>query len=338
VSHLYLANVFAPGLLGASLELDAGLHVVVGNREDGGAALVALVAGLLRPKRGTLLIDGGDPLRSPELRGRVGVLLAEEPPSSGRSVLAQVAEALSLRGDPAKAENVLSAAGLDALASRRPNALSSAERRALALALATSLAQPSALALHEPLANIAHCQRRKIIETLNALAARGAVVLCVTASPRDAAALGGSTVLLDRGRFVRRPGLPLAEELTPGAGLTLSLRTSDPRKLAAALSAEPAVSAVVLDEQAHPGQLRASGADPERLALAVASAAQRSATLLSAIEPLLPSIDDARAATAGLWRAAYENAYRAARVPAAPAPPRAPAAPPSPPTEDGGAQ
>ncbi len=318
MSHLSLAKVFAPGLLGATLEMDAGVHVVVGNREDGGAALVALAAGVLRPKRGSVLLDGTDPRKSPELRKRIGLLLAEEPVSSAPSVQAQLALSLSLRGDRASPESVLSAVGLEALAARRPSTLSSRERRAVALALATSLAEPLALALHEPLAHVA-TRRSNIVESLRAHAARGAVVLCTTASPRDAAELGGTVVLLDRGRFVRRPGLPLAEELAPGSGLTLSLRTSDPRKLAAALAGDEAVSAVELDEHAHPGQLRASGADPERLALAVATAAKRSATPITAIEPVMPSVDDARAATAALWRAAYENAYRTARLPAAPA-------------------
>lgn len=317
MTTLSLDKIFAAELVGASVALEAGVHVVLGSPSDGTAALVSLVAGTARKKRGTLTLNGEDPFRTPGLRRRVGALLAEEPAVEDATVARHVAAALALRGDAQNADGVLAAFGLQTMAARRPARLSAGERRAVALALALSHAQPLALALHEPLANVAIIPRRTVVEAIASAAARGAVVLCATASPRDAAELGGGVVLLDRGRFVRRPGLPLAAELAPGAGLTLALRTESPRPLAAALSNEDAVAGVELDEHAHPGQLRASGPDADALALAVLRAAQSSGAVIDAIEPVLPSVDDARAATAALWRAAYENAYRAARAPKA---------------------
>lgn len=48
-------------LSSVSLAWDAGMHAVVGAREDGGPLLLALVAGLARPRAGSVLVLGAPP-------------------------------------------------------------------------------------------------------------------------------------------------------------------------------------------------------------------------------------------------------------------------------------
>jgi len=111
---------------------------------------------------------------------------------------------------------------------------------------------------------------------------------------------------------VRRPGTPLALELAPGGTLVLRVRSDNQRKLAARLVQDPAVAA--LDLSGDGDQLTVRGADPDALGLAIARAARELEVKVSAIEPTLPALDDARAASAALWRAAYDAAYRAGQA------------------------
>lgn len=315
-----LDQVFAPALMGASLELDDGLTVVLGTAADGAATLTSLLAGESRPRRGSVTIRGRSPFDSPALRARIGSLLADEPTWDGK-LLDLLDRWRDLRG--------LSAQSLaqtrERLRTGRGQGARASERRAVALELALALPEPEALVLYEPLASIARLDRAAVLGRVTERA-RTTTVVCITDSVRDAQALGGDVVLLDRGRFVRRPGVPLPLELAPRSQARLLVRATHPERLARELAIAEAVSGLALDTIARPQQLRVSGPSAAELAMAVLRAAQASGARLLSIESEPVSLDEARAASTALWRAAYERAYAAAR----PAPTPVPA--PEPPT------
>jgi ABC-type multidrug transport system ATPase subunit len=312
VSILQFAEVFAPGLLGVRLDLTPGLHVIVGTPQDGTTTLAKVASGSEPASRGRVLVAGHDPWSSPQLRRRLGVVLASEPPAVAASVRAALERAVRLRGERTAAEQLAQSAGIAAWLPRKPRDLSASERRALAMVIALSLADPIALVLHEPLSQVAALPRAFILEGLNRARAAGAVIVVTTASPRDAAALGGTLWLLDHGRIVRRPGAPIANELAPGMPLTLKIRSDDPRALGERLLRDKAVSAVSFDSERDPKTVSVRG-DSGELALAVARAQRDSGLSIHALHPVLPSLEETRAASAGLWRAAYERAYQSAR-------------------------
>ncbi len=330
MSALVLSGVYADDLLGAEISFESGLHVVLGRVSDGTAALVATISGLTRPRRGTVRVGPDDPWRAPAARARIGALLAVEPELSRGPVLAAVAEALALHGAPGPADRVLADAGISRLGKRRGDRLSAVDARAVALTIALEVPEPRLLALHEPLADVGSVDRRWALTRIAERVQSGTCVVCTTASPRDAAELGGRVTLLDRGRFVRQPGAPLSTELVPGLPAELRIRTPHPERLAALVSAARAVTGVRFDQDEHPGELRVRGAEVAPLSLAVIRAAREGGILVEAIEPTLPSLDEARAASVALWRAAYERAYLAARPqPPADAGTALPGAPPA---------
>ena len=179
-------------------------------------------------------------------------------------------------------------------------------------------------------------------------------MLVTTASPRDASELGGSVLLLERGRFVRHPEEPLALHLAPGTTPLVRVRCSEPRRLAAELAKDDAVTSLKCSEAAG-GELLVAGADPEVVALSIARAAQRAETPVLALQCTLPTLEVVHAASEGLTRGAYEAAQRAAydaamrlapqpavvpppvpqAPPVPPAPPSTPPVPPAPPTPSG---
>lgn len=339
---LALDGVFSGPLQGASLGVESGLTVVLATPEDGGAELPPLFAGLVVPRRGRVRVAEVDPAGSPETRARLGVVLADEPSPPARTLLDVVRQALGLRKSAEDPAALLARHGLSAFASTTPAKVGPSVRRQLAWALALAVERPLGLIVYEPLALGDGASRERLCGELTARAESGVPVLVITASPRDASALGGSVVLLDRGRFVRRPGVPLATELAPGAVAAFRLRTPNARALASALVTDGAVSGIEWDDRAGSDELRVRGENADRLALAVLTHTKTVGARLTAIQPELPALEVVRAATRGLWQAAYEGAHRSAtahaiELAAAPtgqqsvSPAATPSAPPPPP-------
>jgi ABC-2 type transport system ATP-binding protein len=310
VSTIELVRAFGSRLQGADGSFAPGLNVVLGTPADGTSEIAELCAGMTRPASGAVRIAGKEPWSSPATRARVGALLADEPPASAPSLARAVQTALALRGDGRDAGALLAEHGLAAWGSSRPARAPATIRRHVGLALALTVPSPIAVVLHEPFATGPLADREKTRARLFELAEAGVCVLVLTASPRDAAELGGNTVLCDRGRFVRRPGLPLGVELAPGTPLALRVRSADARRLAAALADHPAVESLELGGD----QVVLRNKDVSALALAISDTARKLGVELAAIEPILPTLDEARAASAGLWRGAYEGALEAARA------------------------
>lgn len=310
MSTIAFFRAYGPRLQGAEATFDAGLTVVLGAPADGTSEIAELCAGIVRPARGALRIDARDPWSAPDLRARIGVLLAEEPPSSERSIERAVRACLRLRGDSRDAGTLLGEHGLSGWAESRPDRAPATIRRHVALCLALTVPRPLGVVLCEPFAAGPLASREMTRAAILALAETEACVIVLTASPRDAAELGGRTVLLDRGRFARQPGLPLGMEMAPGALLGLRVRAPDARRLASGLGDQPAVEGLTWDGD----QVVVRGKDTRALALAISDVSCHTGIEITAIEPILPSLDEARAATAGLWRASYEAALEAGRA------------------------
>jgi ABC-2 type transport system ATP-binding protein len=312
VNELELHGIYLPPLNGAEATLRAGLYVVLGAQADGTAALIRLLGGLARPRRGSVRFDGQDPSRTPAIRRRIGVLLDDEDLPPAPNLGKSIEIALGARKQSARADAILGPLGLGSWAARRLDSLTPGERRSVALALALGLTGPACFALHEPLATSVAVDRAIVRRLVAERAGAGSIVVCTTASPADASELGGVVLLLDRGRLARTMGVPLATELAPGTPPDLSIRTNDARRLAAELAGAPAVSAVHWDDRIAPGQLRVRGSDFAALALAVMGAAVRAGVEIQAIVPSRPALALARAASDGIARAAYDAAQRAA--------------------------
>ncbi len=310
MSEIVLAAAHGRALHGLDAAFAPGLHLVVGAPADGSAELVELLAGVCAPRRGSVRVDGADVYRDPASRRRIGALLAVERLPGGDTVKRVVARVLALRGAAGgSATHVLEACGLAAWSSRRTGTLSPLERRAIALALALSVEDPRLLALFEPLA--AGVERARVLASIREHVTRGACVVCVTGSARDAAEMSGTVWLLERGTFTRRPQPPLARDLAPGIVPDLIVRTSDPRRLGARIAIDAAISGVDWDERVAPNELRVRGVDPDAVALAVMRAAHEGDIHIDAITQTLPALELVQAATAGLARGAYDAAYRA---------------------------
>ncbi len=179
---------------------------VVGPNGAGKSTLVLVLAGLLRPDRGSLSF-GGAPVATGDLayRRRIGLVLAA-PLLLSTDVRGNVASGLRFRGVPAaeasrRAEAWLDRLGIGHLAVRSAGQLSSGEAQRTSLARAFVL-DPELLLLDEPFASVDATTRVALVDDFARLQAGtpGTCVL-VTHDLDEAVRLGDRLAVLLDGRI-----------------------------------------------------------------------------------------------------------------------------------------
>jgi iron complex transport system ATP-binding protein len=181
-----------PVIRGVTVSLEPGaMAALIGPNGCGKSTLVRLMAGLLKPSEGEILLDGRPlHLASPAERTRK---IAYVPQGTARAfpftafevVLTGRSPYLSRyafegRRDAEQAMEAMDAVGVAGLASRRITELSSGERQLVSLARALAQ-QPACILLDEPAASLDLKHRAALVRTLAGLQARrGLTVLLVT--------------------------------------------------------------------------------------------------------------------------------------------------------------
>jgi molybdate transport system ATP-binding protein len=190
-----------------------GVTVLAGPSGAGKSTLLRIVAGLMRPDAGSVVIDGraldGDGARAPAFQRDVAYVFQEYALFPHLDVLDNVAYGLAARG-VARAERRATAGawlerlGIAALARARPRTLSGGERQRVALARALAWT-PRALLLDEPFAALDGATRAGVRDEVRAtLASLDVPVVLVTHDESDVTAFAAPVVRLERGRVVEK--------------------------------------------------------------------------------------------------------------------------------------
>ena len=186
INFSYPAGVNA--LTGVSFEIRQGERVaVLGPNGSGKSTLILLIAGLLSPKKGEIIVFSEKTTSKDfqKLRSRIGIVF-QDPDDQlfTQSVIEDIEygpKNLKLPEEDVKqrSKNVLEKMGIQHLKDRPPHRLSFGEKKKVSLATALVL-KPELLILDEPTANLDLVSRRALLETLNELNRAGTTIIIST--------------------------------------------------------------------------------------------------------------------------------------------------------------
>ncbi|AKT41334.1 ABC transporter ATP-binding protein [Chondromyces crocatus] len=188
-------------LRGVELGIEPGERVaLVGTNGVGKSTLLSVVAGLIEPEAGTVVLHGTSLLgRDAPARAGLGYLpeaAAAPPHLSVRELLALVA---ALKRAPSLEGAVLDRVGARSTLDLRMGSLSLGQRRRACLAAAL-VGDPTLLVLDEPTNGLDPAGLTMLIALLRERAAQGAMVLVATHDFSFADAIGARHVRLEEGR------------------------------------------------------------------------------------------------------------------------------------------
>ncbi len=179
---------------------------ILGPSGSGKTTILSLVAGLVAPTGGRILIAGRDVTHLEPQQRRIGLVFQSYALFPHLDVHDNVAFPLAVRGRPraeieAKVAAALARVRLDGLARRRPSQLSGGQQQRVALARAFVF-EPDILLLDEPLGALDRKLREEVQVELKALQRDlGITTLLVTHDQEEALSLSDRIIVLDHGRM-----------------------------------------------------------------------------------------------------------------------------------------
>lgn len=193
---------------GVSLDIDrGGIVALLGPSGSGKSTLLRVVAGLIDPRAGRVLIDGHDVTGLRTHRRRVGMVFQDEQLFPHLTVADNVAFGLRMAG-VARTERrrrvaeLLVLVGLAGMGDRATTTLSGGEAKRVAVARSLA-ASPAVLLLDEPLTGLDRDLHDRLqIEVADLLRATATTALWVTHDETEASAVSDRTVRLAAGRIV----------------------------------------------------------------------------------------------------------------------------------------
>ncbi len=208
--------------LNARFETAGGVTAVFGSSGSGKTTLVNIIAGLIAPDRGrvviddTVLFDSRAGINVPAHRRRIGYVFQEGRLFPHLTVAANLdygRRMCGLKRDAAGLAHIVSLLDIGHLLDRRPGKLSGGERQRVAVGRAL-LMRPRLLLLDEPLASLDAARKREILPYLEKLRDEARVpMVYVSHHPAELRRLATTVVRLDAGRVTATGGPDLLDAI-----------------------------------------------------------------------------------------------------------------------------
>ena len=209
--------------LAVRFQIAGGVTALFGPSGAGKTSLVNMIAGLLKPDRGsivlddTTLFDAAKAIDVPPHRRQIGYVFQEGRLFPHLSVRQNLDYGRRMSGQPrdvSEFERIAALLGITRLLQRRPRMLSGGERQRVAIGRAL-LMQPRLLLLDEPLASLDAGHKGEILPYLVRLRDEAAIpMVYVSHIAAEVRQIATNVVRLDDGRVAAAGGL----ELLAGTG------------------------------------------------------------------------------------------------------------------------
>jgi len=196
-------------LKGIDLELNPGSrNVLLGRTLAGKTTLLRIMAGLDRPSKGKVLVDGQDVTGLTVRRRNVAMVYQQFINYPSLTVYKNIASPLKLIGMDKetidrKVREIAEVLSLTEFLDRLPAELSGGQQQRTAIARAL-VKDAQLLLLDEPLVNLDYKLRETLREELQEIfKQREAIVVYTTTEPAEALMLGGNIIVMDEGRILQ---------------------------------------------------------------------------------------------------------------------------------------
>lgn len=260
---------------GIDLKIPYGIvYGFLGPNGAGKTTTIRMLATLLRPDEGSVRVLGRDLIKeADDVRGRIsltGQLASADNDLSGRENLILIARLLgfSRRQAGARADELLSAFGLEDAAGRLVKKYSGGMRRRLDIA-ASIVTLPELLFLDEPTAGLDPHSRSQVWEIIRILVSAGTTVLLTTQYLDEADELADRIAVIDQGKVIAE-GTGGEMKAAVGSG-RLYVRLMDPTMRERAVQHLTEALGTSIQISSDPAALTARVSDTERAALGLAA-------------------------------------------------------------------
>jgi glycerol transport system ATP-binding protein len=196
------------------LEFESGSrNVLLGRTLAGKTSLLRIMAGIDRPTRGKILIDGKDVTGVSVRKRSVAMVYQQFINYPSLSVYKNIASPLKVSGVrkseiDRRVRETAKILHLENLLDRLPAELSGGQQQRIAIARAL-VKDAQLLLLDEPLVNLDYKLREELrVELQEIFEEREAIVVYTTTEPTEALMLGGNVVVIDEGRVLQTGPTP----------------------------------------------------------------------------------------------------------------------------------
>ena len=272
-----------------SFGLGPGVTGLLGPNGAGKSTLLHLMAGLLAPSAGRVLVEGGSAWRRPEMYRHIGLVPERESLHGYLTGLEFARLNARLQGvaDPdAAAARAIATVDMTEAADRPIGTYSKGMRQRAKLAGAL-VHEPTILLLDEPFNGLDPRQRLHMMSLLRAMAAEGRTILFSSHILEEVERLADSVLVVYAGRLAAAGDFRSIRRLMTDRPHTFTVSSSDDRRLASALMADPSVFGAELVT----GRVSIRTADYEAFTRALARIARATGVTLFEVAPTDDSLE-----------------------------------------------
>jgi ABC-2 type transport system ATP-binding protein len=233
------------GLNDVSLEIESGVTGLLGPNGAGKSTFMKLITGQMKPNIGRVTVRGGKVWNNPDLFRGIGFCPEQDVFYEDMTGLEFVAGLLRFYGyAPSeirqRAHRALDIVDLAKDKDRLIRGYSRGMRQRVKFAQAIAH-DPAILILDEPLSGLDPLGKRKLIKLIKDFKNEGRTVLVSSHVLPEIEALTSRVVLIHQGKILAQGDVPYIRELIEAHPHMISVRSSDPRALAARFVGDPAI-------------------------------------------------------------------------------------------------
>jgi len=226
-----------------SFSLGAGITGLLGPNGAGKTTILHLLAGLLRPSAGRVLVGGRPAWGNPAIYRDLGLVPEREAVHAfltGRQFVELAARLQGLPDAEAATARAIAIVDLESAADRAVGTYSKGMRQRAKIAAAL-VHDPPILLLDEPFNGMDPRQRLHMMDLLRSMAAAGRTILFSSHILEEVERLADGILVIYAGRLAAAGDFREIRRLMTDRPHTFVVRSSDDRRLAAAFMVEPAV-------------------------------------------------------------------------------------------------